>query len=712
MDFIYFLYCVSSVYTDKHGTKKLGSTIHPVHRMRVYNTGDAPNIDLEKRYDGLWQVNAKSRAELLNLEKHLHNHFSPVRQLRAGKNTEWFAVSFEEVDAFINSQNYVVRQLSIEEVSIIQAKSECDILLEEMNDFITETNLIAEQNLLTAKSTSTSPIKKETLYEKFIHIFLPGKIPRRIQTELWNLFQDICNNPLHMTYRGIVQWPTGVGKTIATLMLIVIAAERCKAKGEIYRGLFVSPKNDILDTISKDFNALSEFGITLYDGSHGKLSPLIIPTNCHVLITACQQALINHKGMRQLPAINHVHYDEVHRITGEQYFQLLKEMLLKWNTEFLTGTSATPFTCSPSQREKITELFGNPLNLLHRCGVDEAVKEGWIAKPRFIISILPPIDETDAHLRGAVEALGKYIKLKATGGKFICYIETRKDDVRAAVKIARVLLPWAEVYSAIDGERTDYEFISAPIDKTPKILFACQRYREGSDIKGLEMTAKLMGNTSAAYILLQICGRAGRIDEKKDKEGWCLLIRPSEEGTSEQDVLDSILLDVIEFLGKADKVLTKRETEELLRTYIGDISLSGSACSLEETIERVQAAYVRKEYAKRTLKEKYTLVRSANKELGIISKNDYYTRGSVIIHDPKSYFKDWWISWYHFLGVDTSAFPQTKHEWIRAWKDMGITSWTEYKSMSIPTLPANPGEMYEDYTNPDKEFGIEDEYVW
>jgi superfamily II DNA or RNA helicase len=712
MSFRSFLYCVSSVYTDKRGTKKLGLTIHPVHRMRVYNTGDAPNIDLEKRYDGLWEVNAKSRADLLNLEKHLHNHFSPVRQKRADKNTEWFAVSFEEVEAFLNSQSYVVRQLSIEEVRIIQAKSERHTLLEEMNDFIMETNLIAEQNVVTTNSTPAPTLKEETLYEKFIRVFLPGKIPRRIQTELWDLFQDICKNPLHMRYRGIVQWPTGVGKTCATLMLVVIAAERCKARGEVYRGLFVSPKNDILDTISKDFNKLSDFGITVYDGSHGKLSSLTIPTNCHVLISACQKGLISEKGMKRLPDMSHVHYDEVHRITGDQYFQLLKEMLLKWNTEFLIGTSATPFTCSPSQREKITELFGNPLILLHRCGVDEAVKEGWIAKPRFIVSILPPIDETDAHLRGAVEALGKYIKLKGTGGKFICYIETRKDDVRAAVKIARVLLPWAEVYSAIDGERTDDEFISAPIDKTPKILFACQRYREGSDIKGLEMTAKLMGNTSAAYILLQICGRAGRIDEKKDKEGWCLLIRPSEEGTSEQDVLDSILLDVIEFLGKADKVLTKKETEELLRTYIGDVSLSGSPCSLEETIERVQAAYVRKEYAKRTPKEKYTLVRSANKELGIISKDDYYTRGSVIIHDPKSYFKDWWISWYHFLGVDTSAFPQTKPEWARVCKEMGLTTWDIYKKNYPTTLPAEPGQMYEDYTNPDKEFGVEDEHEW
>ena len=698
----YYIYCVYSDYNDRHGLKKLGLTIHPVHRLRQYAIGNPTSrTELLLTYNGLWKIDVSSRAELREMEGILHTHFADRRD----GTSEWFSVTFEEVVAFMNfPQKFKVKQVSFDDVKLINTKYKEPIKDSEKASYEEEDELRKEQESI--------PKKVETLYQKFLRVFLPGKIPRRIQKELWDLFQEICKNPEHLCYRGIVQWPTGVGKTIATLILIVISAERSKERGEIYRGLFVSPKNDILDTISGDFNKLSEFGITVYDGAHAKLSSLTIPTNCHILVSACQAALLNEKGMRRLPHMSHVHYDEVHRITGEKYFQLLKEMLLKWNTEFLTGTSATPFTCSASEREKITELFGNPLNLLHRCGVDEAVKEGWIAKPRFIVSILPPIDETDAHLRGTVEALGKYILLKGVNGKFICYIESRISDVKRAAEIAREVLPSAKIYTAIDGERTDGEFISAPIDKTPKILFACQRFREGSDIRGLEMTAKLMGNTSAAYILLQICGRAGRIDGDKDKEGWCLLIRPSEAGTSDQDVLDSILLDVIEFLGKSDNVLTKKETEDLLHTYLGDISLNGSTCSIDETIERVQAAYIRKEYAKRTPKEKYTLVRSQNKELGIVSKDDYMKRGASLIEDPRSYFKDWWICWYHFLGVDTSGFPQTKSEWVRLCKEMGLKTWDHYKNLVNSSLPANPVEMYEDYTNWDKEFGVEDEIVW
>jgi len=96
-----------------------------------------------------------------------------------------------------------------------------------------------------------------------------------------------------------------------------------------------------------------------------------------------------------------------------------------------------------------------------------------------------------------------------------------------------------------------------------------------------------------------------------------------------------------------------------------------------------------------------------------VSKDDYMERGASLIKDPKSYFKDWWICWYHFLGVDTSGFPQTKSDWIRVCKEMGITSWSQYKEKNSLTLPPDPGQMYEDYTNPIKEFEVEeDEHIY
>lgn len=703
----YILSLVGGYFLQTREADKLGTTWHPSSRKAQFATAhaQAPYFKHVFKLDpiqfptnaDLYKVDSIEWIEFLKQNNLMNIHV----QLDGGKEFFWTGNLVELVRKFLLSQNYRILEEIADDPFPIRIYTSRD------------KQVLHEEEIF--KDSVLETMAQSTLYKQFLDVFLPGKLPRRVQVELWDRFEKICSSSEKIIYSGIVQWPTGVGKTIAILMLIVISAERCKRRNVFYRGLFVSPKNDILDTITGNFDKLSKFGITLYDGSHGKLSKLTIPLNQNLVVIACQKALTNEKGLAILPPMTHVHYDEVHRITGQLYFTLLKQKLIMWKTEILTGTSATPFTSSPSQHKKITELFGEPLTIINRCGVDEAVQEGWIAKPRFLVSILPPIDETDAHLRGFVSSVGKYIRLKNTDGKYICYIETSMDDVRRAAEIARKMLPWAQIYTAIDGERTDQEFLDVPISKTPSILFACQRYREGSDIRGLEMTAKLLGNKSAAYIILQICGRAGRIDDNKEKEGWCLLVRPSEEGTTEQEILESIILDIMEFLGNPKKPLTKREIERLVETYLGPISLSGTECTIEETVARVQAAYVRREYVKRTPKEKYSLVREQNKELGLVSRLEYREKMDnhpAYIEDPQMYFKDWWVSWYHFLGVDTSSFPNTKAEWIRVCKERGLLTWDQYKTIAAVDLPSNPSEFYEDFTNWDKEMGAEEEIVW
>jgi len=562
-------------------------------------------------------------------------------------------------------------------------------------------------------------LKIETLYEKFLRVFLPGKLPRRIQIELWDLFQEICRNPEDLSYRAIVQWPTGVGKTIATLMLIVIAVERSKARGEIYRGLLISTRNDIFNTISGDFMKLSKFGITLYDGSNGKLSSLTLPRDKHILVMACPQSLLSEEtGMRRLPPISHIHSDEVHRITGEKCFQLLKIMMVEWNTQILTGTSATPKTSCPEQHRKLAELFGEPYTILHKCDVDEAVREGWIAVPRFKIVTTPKQTKENegAYAKAVVSAIISTVNDKKNmglwkGGKMIMYLPNIAMTL-CVEKEAKAAIPEATIYLAV-GERTDKEFVSAPADGSLRILFACDRYREGSDIKGLEMTGVLTGDTISAYILIQIQGRSLRTDYV-GKEGWCLIVSPCEEREDEHDVMDRISLNILGLLGDS-RPLAKKDIERYVEAYFGNVDLGGALISKEETVKRIQTAYERQEFVKRTPKEKYESIRRLNKELGIVSKDAYNAiapEHPKYIPDPKSYFEGWWVSWYHFLGVDTTSFPQTKSEWIRTCKDMGLTTWDLYKQKNMPILPMNPGEMYEDYTNWHKEFNIEEEIVW
>ena len=441
----YYLYCVSSEYCDQHGVKKLGMTMYPIQRMHVYNTGDCPGIGLDKRYDAIWEVRATSRDELFTIEQYVHRQFQSSRLTRAnGNNTEWFRITKEDVAAVLES--YIVRTLTMEEI-------------EEIHTNATKCNDITayeEEHAWKQRQPVQPEQQMPSLKDKFFSIFLPDNIPRSIQSELWDRFEQICQADHIELYKGIVQWPTGTGKTIAMLLLIVLAKEHCVRNGILYRGILVTPKNDIFRTISSAFHNLSTFGITLYDGSHGRLSQLSIPSTTHVLIMACPDSLRNEShGMKSFTGINHLHYDEVHRITGELFFAQLQEMLVTWNTRFLTGTSATPKTSSIEQHKKFAELFGDPYPILHKCDVDEAVRNGWIAVPRFVIHITPKQADPVIYNKALVDALAMTIHRKKTmgswnGGKCIAYTPSIASAESCAA-IAEQQMQDTSIYLAVDG---------------------------------------------------------------------------------------------------------------------------------------------------------------------------------------------------------------------------------------------------------------------
>jgi hypothetical protein len=573
-----------------------------------------------------------------------------------------------------------------------------------------------DQTLLVLRSTMS--LKRE-----FFATFLaPGQLPRRNQLELWDVFKEKCERGTE--YHGIVQWATGTGKTLALMMLLVLSSHASKERGQIFRGLLISPKNDIFDTIIPHIRKLSKWGITVCEGHNGRLSSLLteltVPTDRPVLILATHASLTDTATWDALPTITHCHYDEVHRITGEEFCTRLQQKLQQWNTAFLTGTSATPKTSSSWQHKKLAVLFGHPLEIIHRCEVDEAIREGWIAQPRFGVHVLSNALNRDSIVRSFVDityqsVLDKQMQGLWKGGKVIVYLPTIYE-VCQAISFAKYIMPDWHIYAAVDDSRlaaSDKLFLTDVADGQPRILFACERYREGSDIYGLDMTLVLMGETISAYILLQIAGRALRCDYP-GKEGWCVVVRPSDDGTTEDDVFDSIVLDIVDLIGcdrNGDGVATRR----IVENFFGSVSINGKVYCVEETIKRIQSMYARKAFECADPKEKYHVIRDMNRQMGLRSRDEYESHADIhpkYIVDPRAYFKIQWVSWYHFLGIDTSLYPSTKSEWIRVCTDERIRSWSDYKGRCDKYLPTNPGEMYEDFTNWDKEFGSDEEIVW
>jgi superfamily II DNA or RNA helicase len=326
-----------------------------------------------------------------------------------------------------------------------------------------------------------------------------------------------------------------------------------------------------------------------------------------------------------------------------------------WNTELLTGTSATPKTSNPAQHRKIAELFGEPYNILHKCDIDRAIEAGWIAKPRFQITVASKNPRRQCIIRQFLQTIRRNILAKQEqglwsqkGGKCIAYLPL-KEEVRDAFRLVKEEFPadW-KVYLAVEeasasAESMDDKFVDDVADGVPRILFACERYREGSDIDGLEMTSILMGNTIAANILIQIIGRALRLDHV-GKEGWCSIFRPSDEGTTEEDVMDNILLEIAETLGRNEILGDLKEIRKMVEAFIGSATIREKSFSVEETVARIQALYERRAWAIGGMS--YNDLKKRVREEGVIKIADYDARKETFgwPNNPNelSGFKSWY----------------------------------------------------------------------
>ena len=642
--FVGYIYILTSPYRRSNNRRKIGLSTLPHHRLNTYLTGCC---DLDELYfEKLYQVRVCSIAELHAIETMMHTRFEAFRRRR-----EWFELeSPEPVHDFICSLPAFMQECALADIQDLQHSND-SVKQEEqlMNLRSTQQSEPAEQSDPTESIRATRATDEDETFAKqhslrndyFNHMLEPGQVPRRIQSELFDAFMEktatATSNDAYDAYKGIVQWPTAVGKTIGTLSLLFISFMRCLSKGKIWRGLLIAPQNDILNTIIGPIKKLEKWGINIISGHDAQFTDAMIkcPTDKHVLIITTHASLTDRKKWDMLPEIYHCHYDEVHQCTGLQFFGMLKEWIPKF--VYFTGTSATPKTCNSDQHSRLHDLFGSPLSILHQCEMDEAVREGWIAKPKISANIV----EFGTRIQEFVGIISQSIAQKRADGKWmygkvIVYLDTITDvqnavccalhdfkgtdtTVYMAVKNANEHEEATEATRAVEsladesemlvaGAKSDKQFISDAADGSPRILFACQRYRQGSDIKGIEMTVVLFNATIATNVVVQIIGRALRKDANYDnKEGWCVLVKtrcPEGSGDSgdieEDDVLDSILLEFANFVlvSSGSSMHTKQKIREFVMQILVPLrNDKNKNYSIEETVNRMQCMYLRKEFA-------------------------------------------------------------------------------------------------------------------
>jgi len=612
-----YIYILTSPYKKTIPRRKIGLTTLPHHRLQTYMTSCC-DVD-ELYFEKLYRVRVPGVEELRDIEGKLHAHFDTLRRRR-----EWFELdSPDPVDKFIRNHASFSKECTLNDVKDLQYSKE---------SVKREKRLIKQQQQKQQHQQKQEPgplpvpvqHKNDLITEYFSHMLPPGSmLPRKIQSELFRAFLEKTSK--NEKYTGIVQWPTAVGKTIGMLSLLFISFSRRSSEGKIWRGLLIAPQNDILNTIIDSIKRLEKWGITIISGHDAQFVDALqeYPRDRHCLIITTHASLTDRRKWEMLPDIDHCHYDEVHQSTGMQFFGLLVEWIPKFT--YFTGTSATPKTCNSEQHTRLHQLFGNPLEVLHQCEMDEAVKEGWIAQPKIIAKIVDSVTRIQDFIVIVAQSVAKKREQgKWVYGKVIVYLDTIAD-VQAAVRCAIQYFNKATIYMAvkdtsaatanagatteldvvpIEGAHPDSEFIKDEADGSLRILFACQRYRQGSDIKGIEMTMVLFNSTIATNVFVQIMGRALRRDYAyANKEGWCVIVKTRSEGEEEtsEDVMDSILLEMASFLilsstSDADNKKTKKQQLQDFVSQFLEFDVDRKEFSIEETVERMQCMYLRKEY--------------------------------------------------------------------------------------------------------------------
>jgi hypothetical protein len=193
------IYLRDNAWFKREGVIKMGIASFAKDRSSTYITGEVER--------GEYILVVEIPLEKMRvLDVCLKGYFKPYHIYKGG-GTEFYDRSMINLLVpYLQNLNLDYKVLSKEEILLM---NRCERL-----KMINKTVF----NALALKKIKHKEIKKE-----FFTTFLPNKVPRRIQLELWNILnKDIC--------KGIIQWPTGTGKTIAIMMLFFLTFK----KGKVY----------------------------------------------------------------------------------------------------------------------------------------------------------------------------------------------------------------------------------------------------------------------------------------------------------------------------------------------------------------------------------------------------------------------------------------------------------------------------------------------
>ena len=392
MGFIYFLIVLLEQYENGF---KIGCTEDFHNRIPDYGGSLGPaeyqsdiieitNIPIQIKLKYHYKDNINSLCE--HAEAHLHECYSKLRVKNPTSHrlTEFFnppnKVSLKDIEDLLNKAN-----IGFKHVGLYDKNNHLNELHKQSKQKVKPSKSKINKEFNEKEKEEINKLKKQWIEEplKFIEqMILSGSELRSIQKKLWDILNKNSDN-LDRILNGIIKWPTGTGKRISIIMVIMFIFKKYRETGEILRISVITHRNDICDSAWSEYELLEQLGLRVIKGYLGNFHKSKITKNESYVLITTHQALIgkvknqeyqgNIKKIKELN-LDMIIYDEVHHITGDEMFDYLKDKDNK--PKYLVGISATPETDDKIQNERINELFNN--HYISECTYSEAIEEGWI----------------------------------------------------------------------------------------------------------------------------------------------------------------------------------------------------------------------------------------------------------------------------------------------------------------------------------------------
>lgn len=505
-------------------------------------------------------------------------------------------------------------------------------------------------------------------------------------------YQLKCIQRMLTVLTGVIVAATGIGKTIIMCMYMK------HAKG---RYLIVVPSKKLVNQTVHTCEKI--LGDTFIVRKYDKCVKNWFSNQENVVIIGLYQS--SHK-MRKLEEIDCILFDECHSTVvlnpptnneGKRIASRFQKLLsYKCRKFFFTATEKNIQANGKVISMDNEEVYGP---VIFRYDLASAVNNGWLCDYMF-------------HLVATKNRVNSCIKYVKRGYKTVIFCGKQKSVEKVYEKLCEKLPKTIKIYKLGNHDSVETNTRLFSEYEGQGVIIACRKITMGYDEPQID-TVIHYNLTTSSIMVHQRNGRAFRLHNNKVMATLVFLCDVSGDDEKRKEKIRQ-LHRPIAHLKMMDSRFEKRVEDEILKGReefkMVDVIVDGKF-DVSERKEVYDRCWNMIDEKQDVLKDELQRCIIYNRRNNIRTKSMYRLlseNDKKLISYPEKHFERLWTNWYDFLGIETTSFIKTKDEWKARCKELGISSWSQYKELQneySAELPLMPEEIYSNFSNFDDEIG-------